>query len=199
VHMELDDFKKAWKQEDEKQTKTPHIMELIHQRSRGPIASLQTAFRKQMAAVVALMSMVVATQARNVDSVGSNLLFWTYMGFCAALIAGLYYNYRLTRKMSRMEGQVKSNLEQHVALLEQRLKWQTIGARVVILFFILLLEVIPLYQHLRMLDTWHALSPLTRFSSYAAFLVFQYFLSQAVTQRKFGRHLDRLKSLVNEL
>lgn len=196
--MELDDLKKAWKQDDNKQTTTTDIMELIHQKSKGPVGALKTAFRKQIFAVIALMSAVIATQAKNVDSVGSNLLFWTYMGFCCALIAGLYYNYRLTRKMDSMEGPVKSNLEQHVALLEQRLRWQMTGARVVLLFFILLLEVIPHYQHLRMLQTWHELSPLIRFPAYAAFLVFQYFLSRAVTYRKFGRHLQRLKDLLKE-
>jgi hypothetical protein len=197
--MELDDLKKAWKQEDKKPTKTTDIMELIHHKSKGPIAALKTAFRKQMFAVIALMSAFIATQANNVDSVSSNLLFWTYIGFCMAMFGGLYLNYQLTRKMERMDEKVKHNLEQHIAMLEQRLKWQKISARVVILFFILLLEVIPLYQHLRMLDTWHALSPIIRFSSYAAFLVFQYFLSRAITQKKFGKHLDHLKNLLQEV
>jgi hypothetical protein len=197
--MELDDLKNAWKQDAGKQTNTPDIMELIHQKSKGPIASLKTAFRKQMAAVAVLMSTVVFSFARNVESLGSHLLFWTCMGFCVALIAALFANYRLSQKMESMNEKVKDNLEQHVALLEQRLKWQNIGARVVILVFILLLEVIPLFQHIRMVSTWHALSPFIRFSVYAAYLVFQYFLSRFVQQRKFGKHLDHLKSLLQEM
>jgi len=197
--MELDDLKNAWKQDDQKQTKTPNIMEMIHQKSRGPIASLKTAFRKQMAAITVLMSMIIITNARNVDSVSSNILFWSYIGFCLALIIAFYFNYQLTRKMESMDDRVKNNLEQHVALLEQRLKWQAIGARIVIVFFILLLEIIPHYQHLRMLDKWHSLSPLIRFSSYGAFFIFQYFIGNAVKKNRFGKHLDYLKNLLNEL
>ena len=141
--MELDDLKQAWKQGENQQTKTPHIMELIHQKSKSPIASLKTAFRKQMIAVTTMMSVIIITFAKKVDSVSSNLLFWTYIGFCLALMTAFLFNYRLTRRMETMGEQVKANLEQHVSLLEKRLKWQAIGARIVILFFILLLEVIP--------------------------------------------------------
>ena len=197
--MELDDLKKTWKQENQKQTKTPDIMELIHQKSRGPIASLKNSFRKQMIVVTALMSMVIATQAGNLDSTSSNLLFWTFIGFCLAMILTFYMNYRQTGKMEAMDEKVKNNLMKYVNMMEQRLRWQNIGARVVILFLILLLEIIPLYQHVRMLDTWNTLSPLIRFSSYAAYLVFQYYISRSVTRRKFGKHLDHLKSLLKEV
>ena len=197
--MELDDLKKTWKQENQKQTKTPDIMELIHQKSKGPIASLKNSFRKQMIVVTALMSMVIATQAGNLDSISSNLLFWTFIGFCLAMILTFYVNYRQTGKMEAMDEKVKNNLMNYVYMMEQRLRWQNIGARVVILFLILLLEVIPLYQHVRMLDTWNSLSPLIRFSSYAAYLVFQYYISRSVTRRKFGKHLDHLKYLLKEV
>ena len=174
-------------------------MELIHQKSRGPIASLKNSFRKQMIVVTALMSMVIATQAGNLDSISSNLLFWTFIGFCLAMILTFYMNYRQTGKMEAMDEKVKNNLMKYVNMMEQRLRWQNIGARVVILFLILLLEIIPLYQHVRMLDTWNSLSPLIRFSSYAAYLVFQYYISRSVTRRKFGKHLDHLKSLLKEV
>ncbi|GAB3162947.1 hypothetical protein [Telluribacter humicola] len=197
--MELDDFKQAWKQEDHKQTTTPDIMELIQQKSKGPIASLQAAFRKQMIAVTALMSAVTITQVKNIESVSSHLLFWTYIGFCLSMIGALYLNYRLTHKMESMDGAVKNNLEQYVTMMEKRLQWQAVGARIIIIFFILLLEVIPLFQHVRMLSTWHALPPVVRFASYAAYLVFQYYLSRALAQKKFGRHLDHLRNLLNEM
>ena len=115
------------------------------------------------------------------------------------MILAFYMNYRQTGKMEAMDEKVKNNLMKYVNMMEQRLRWQNIGARVVILFLILLLEIIPLYQHVRMLDTWNSLSPLIRFSSYAAYLVFQYYISRSVTRRKFGKHLDHLKSLLKEV
>ena len=195
--MELDDLKQAWQQTPVQKQNT-NIMELIHQKSKGPIASLKNSFRKQMIVVTAMMSVVIATQANNVDSISSNLLFWTFIGFSLSMILAFYYNYRYTGKMENMDEKVKINLEHHVTMLEQRLKWQNIFARIVILLFIILLEVIPLYENVRMLNKWHALSPFIRFGSYAAYLVLQYFLSRAVTQKKFGKHLDRLKGLLKE-
>jgi len=197
--MELDDLKQAWQQADRQPAASPDVSELIHQKSRGSIALLRKAFRKQMLAVCALMAFFIATQARNVGSVSSHILFWTFLAFCGAMIGMLLWNYRLTHKMASMDARVVQNLEQHIALMEQRLRWQSIGARVVILFFILLLEVIPLYQHVRMLDTWHHLSPWIRFAAYAAYLAFQYVLSRTIAQRRFGRHLSHLKNLLNEI
>ncbi len=197
--MELDDFKQAWKREDHKPTQTPDVMEMIHQRSKGPIASLQAAYRRQMRAVAAFMSIVIVTQARNLGSVSANLLFWTFIAFCLMMMGALYLNYRQTRRMESMDAPVKNNLEQHITLLEQRMKWQFNAARITTLFFILLLEVIPLYQQVRMLSTWHALPGVVRFSTYAAYLLFQHYLSRAITQKKFGKHLDHLKNLLKEL
>ena len=197
--MELDDLKQAWKQEENKQIKTPNIMEIIHQKSKGPIASLKNAYRKQMAVVTALMSIVIATQARNVDTISSHLLFWTFIGFSLSMVFAFHYNYKQTDKMESMDGNVKNHLEQHVNMMEQRLKWQNIGARLVILFLIILLEVIPHFQDIRMLNRWHSLSPFVRFPAYAVYIVFQYFLSRAITQKKFGQHLDRLKLLLKEV
>lgn len=197
--MELDDLKQTWKQVDKQSTQNQNIMELIHQKSKGPIASLKTAFRKQMRFMLVIMIALAVTNGRNLDNPASNVLFWTYIAFCTAVIILFYFNYRLTGKMEGMDGRVKNNLEIYIAMLEQRLKWQYIGVRIVALVFILLVEVLPFYWHARMLDKWHSLSPLIRFATYAVFLLFQYFASRSIMQRKFGQHLSHLKGLVKEL
>ena len=108
---------------------------MIHQKSSGPIATLKHGFRKQMTLVTVVMSMIIVTHAKNVNNVSSNILFWSYIAFCLAMIAGCYFNYRLTREMESMDDKVKNNLEQHVTLLEQRMKWQMIVARMMLLLF----------------------------------------------------------------
>ena len=108
-------------------------------------------------------------------------------------------NYRIVEKMGRMDGKVLSNLEQQIDLLETRLRWKLIGLRVILLFFIALVEIVPHFQHYRMLDKWNSLSPLIRLGTYAAFLVLQYFLSKMVSERKFGGHINYLKSLMKEM
>ncbi|HET7898729.1 MAG TPA: hypothetical protein VFL47_13690, partial [Flavisolibacter sp.] len=110
-----------------------------------------------------------------------------------------YFNYRVVGKMEGMNGRVINNLQEQVNLLETRLRRNIIGVRLALLYFIVLLEVLPFFQHYRMLDKWHALSPWIRIGAYAGFVLFQYFVSRRLFQRKFGHHLSYLKDLVREM
>jgi len=94
---------------------------------------------------------------------------------------------------------VKSNLEQQVSLLQTRLRWKIIGLRIALVFFIVMIEVLPYFQHYRMLDKWHSLPILVRYAVYLGFILFQYIMSPIILQRKFGRHLTYLQSLVKEM
>jgi hypothetical protein len=38
-----------------------------------------------------------------------------------------------------------------------------------------------------------------RFGAYAALILFQYFLSRVLSQRKFGQHINQLKELVKQM
>jgi len=197
--MELDDLKKTWKQGETKQQKTPNIMELIHQKSKGPLASLKHAFRRQMIFIAILMMVITVSNARNIETIPGYVLYYTYIAFCISLILAFYLNYRRTSKMESMDQSVKTNLEEYVVQLEKRLKWQYMGSRIVVLLFIILVEVLPLFYHARMLDKWHSVPPLIRFSFYAVYFALVYFVSRRVKQKKFGQYVDRLKELVNTM
>src|SRR5690349_18234088 len=101
--------------------------------------------------------------------------------------------------MERMDTMVKTNLEQQIQLLEKRASWEVAGMRGVLLFFVVLVEVVPYLQHYRMLDKWHSLPVAIRFGAYAVLLALQFFLNKKIKQRKVGRHLTYLKELVKEM
>jgi len=197
--MELDDLKQTWKETTIKKNKTTDIMEIMKHKSYGPIAALKREFRKQIAVMALLPLFLLFTTIDDMSRIFTNVLFWSYATFCLGMVVFAAVNYRIVKKMGTMDGMVKSNLEQQIDLLETRLKWKLIGLRIVLLFFIVLVEVVPWFQHYRMLDKWHSLSPLIRFGTYAAFLVLQYFLSRIVSERKFGGHIKYLKTLMNEM
>ena len=197
--MELDELKQTWKETTIKKNKNTDIMDLMKHKSYGPIAALKREFRKQIAVMALLPLFLLVTTIQDVTQVYTNVLFWSYVAFCLGMIIFALANYRIVKKMGAMDGMVKTNLEQQIDLLETRLKWKLIGLRMVGLFFIVLLETVPYFQHYRMLDKWHSLSPLIRFGAYAAFLLLQYFLSRMVSERKFGAHIKYLKSLMNEM
>ncbi len=198
--MELDDLKQAWKQNKSIiKPKNTDIMNLIQHKTYGPVAALKKAFNKQMRLMAVLPLLLLVTNVDDVQKVFSNILFWSYIVFCAGVIVYSWFSYQAVKKMEGMDQMIKPNLEQQIDMLETRLNRQIIGIRIVAVYFIILLEVLPYVQHIRMLDKWHSLSPVIRFSIYAAFLALQYFTSRKILHQKFGRHLDYLKSLVMEM
>ncbi len=136
---------------------------------------------------------------QDVHKVFTSVLFWSYVAFCIGMIIFAYYNYRIASKMEVMDGMVRTNLEHQINLLEKRAKLEIVALRCTLLFFIALIEVLPYFQHYRMLDKWHSLPLMVRISAYAGILLLQYILNRKIKQRKVGRHLDYLKELVNEM
>jgi len=198
--MELDDLKQAWKQQKPITTsKNTDIMDLIQHKTYGPVSALKKAFNKQMRFMAILPLLILVTNLDDVQKVLTNILFWSYIAFCAGIVVYSWFNYRLVKQMEGMDKMVKPHLRQQIDMLETRISRQIIGIRIVAVYFIVLLEVLPYIQHIRMLDKWHSLSPFIRFTVYAMFLALQYFTSRSVLNRKFGRHLTYLKSLVMEM
>jgi hypothetical protein len=197
--MELDDLKQTWNQNPVKKIKNTDIMELIQHKSYGPLAALKREYKKQILLMSIVPILMFATGLDDINGILKSVLFWSYVVFCLCVAVYSYFNYRIVSKMEIMDGRVRSNLEQQIGLLETRMRWNMIGVRIVALFFILLLEVLPYFQHYRMLDKWHALNPFIRFGSYAAFFIIQYFTSRVVCKRRFGAHIEYLKELVSEM
>lgn len=197
--MELDDLKNSWNEIPSINNKNAEIMDIIHLKHYGPLAALKREFRKQIIVMLLLPALLLLTTANDIYHALSSVLFWSYVAFCMGVVVFAFRNYQIVRKMEVMDGAVRSNLEQQITILETRLRWKVIGLRIALLFFIVLTEVVPYFQHYRMLDKWHALSPVVRFSVYVAFLLLQYVASRAIIQRKYGAHLTYLKKLVQEM
>ncbi len=98
-----------------------------------------------------------------------------------------------------MDNMVKANLEKQISLLEKRATLETMGIRVFLLFFIVLFEVLPNFQHYRMLDKWHALPILVRILSYAGLALFQYIINRILKERRVGHNLKNLKDIVSQM
>jgi len=197
--MELDDLKQTWKETTIKKNKNTDIMDLMKQKSYGPIAALKREFRKQIMVMALFPLFLLFTTIDDISQIYTNVLFWSYVALCLGMVVFASMNYRIVEKMGTMDGMVKHNLEQQVDLLETRLKWKLIVLRIVLVFFVILVEVIPYFQHYRMLDKWHSLSPFIRYGFYALLFIIQYIFSPKVLNRKFGRHLTYLKELVKEM
>jgi len=198
--MELDELKHQWKRVDQIQkSKNQNIMEIIQHKSNGPVAALKSSFKKQMIAMTVVPIAIIATNLHHIDKTLTSALFWFYIVFCIGVIIFARLNYIVVQKMEGMDGMVKSNLEQQIFILETRVNQNLMGIRIALLFFIVLTEVLPYFQNFKMLNTWHSLSPFIRFGAYTGLFLFQYFVSRAVSQQKFGQHIAYLKELVKQM
>jgi len=198
--MELDQLKKDWQQSHTtKSTNNHNIMELIKNESNSPVAALKRSYRKQMVAMILLPIAIALTNITHIDKTLSSVLFWCYVMFCATTVVFARQGYNTAKNMERMDGTVKSSLEQQISVLEASVRQNLVRLRMTMLFFILLIEVLPYFQHFSMLDKWHSLSPFIRFGAYAALLLLQYLVTPRLSQRKFGRHIEHLKELVAQM
>lgn len=197
--MELEELKQSWKETAFKNKLNMDIMQIIQNKTYGPVAEMKKTFKRQMIAMAVLPVCLLLTNISNIYAPLTSVMFWAYVAFCAGTIAFAYRNYRITIEMSQMDKVVKTSLEQQVNILEQRSLWQLTALRFTLLFFIALTEILPYFQHYSMLQHWHGLSPLIRFSGYAALFAMQYFLTPRIRERKLGRHLRYLKTLVKDM
>ncbi len=196
--MELNDLKQTWQNQSTKPLNTD-IMQLIQHKSYGPLAALKKAFRKQILLMAIIPVFFIISNADNLSAVLNSVILWYYIAFCIGVIIFSYYNYQIVNKMEGMDNLVKTNLEQQINLLETRMKWKKTGLMIALIFFILLVEIVPYFQHYRMLDKWHALPAAIRYLSYAGLLALQYFANTWVNERRYGTHLKYLKELVKEM
>lgn len=197
--MELDDLKKSWQESQPVKPLNINIMELIRNKNNGPIASLKKSFIRQIGAMIVVSGGIIITATRNTPNVLNSVILWYYVVFCLGVILFAYYNYRMVSRLESMDTLVKSNLEQQLAILKTRMKWKRAGLLTAIFIFVLLLEILPHFQHYRMLARWHSVSPVIRFSGYAAFLVGEYFLINWINKSNSGKHLQYLNDLTREL
>lgn len=197
--MELEDLKTTWDESPDEKNVNTNIMQLIQQQSYGPIAALKATFRKQIVFMSIIPLVLVLTNIQDVAGVFTSIIFWVYVAYCIGMILFAAYNYRVVQRLEVPEGSVKQHLETQVRLLEKRANAEIILMRGVLLLLVLLVEVVPYIQHYRMLSYWHSLPVYVRFGCYGLLVLLQYVMNRRIKYSKVGRHLDRLKSLAEQL
>ncbi len=197
--MELDDLKQSWT-EAAKNIKplNTNIMEIIQNKSDGPVAYLKKSFRKGLVLIPVVVSMLIINLSRK-HEIFSDGLFWFYIIFCSLMMLYFFYNYRLIHKMQYMDNFVKANLEKQVEILENGLKWRLVITRGAFLVFIVLVEVLMYYRQEPSLVKWYAQPLIVRLAVYAALIAAWYFITKFAFKYRFGKHIQNLKKLVHQM
>jgi phosphoglycerol transferase MdoB-like AlkP superfamily enzyme len=198
--MELEDLKNTWKQGPKKEQKTTNIMEMIHQRSRGPLASLKKQFKRGLIFTPILILLLIVESVTIVDSIPGRILVLLVIIAIVAALPGMYYNYQLISKMEATPMPVIENLKEYIGILERRIRKGFVVQMLFTLLLIVLVEVLPLFYHdSQDLNQLHAHHPLVRFAIYIFGAGYLYFICRWSYRRNFARKIKPLKELLDTM
>src|SRR5436853_4264771 len=102
--MELYDLKQTWNETNINKNKNKDIMDLMKQKSYGPIAALKREFRKQIVVMALLPLFLLFTTIEELSGIFTNVLFWSYTAFCLGMVTFAIVNYRIVEKLGTMDG-----------------------------------------------------------------------------------------------
>jgi len=196
--MELDELKEKWR-ESNKANVIPKrgIKSILRRRDRGPIASLKRNFRRQIVLLV-IVFFLFLHQFRNRELYNNIFFLWyVVVGLCMIIV--FYLNLRIVKKLENTDDTVVAHLSSQIILLQKRMRWQRISARIAIIALIILLEIVPFFSNESMIQKWHAVSPLIRIAAYIALLSFQHFVGKFRSKRRYGQHIERLKKALEDM
>lgn len=196
--MELDDLKDKWRNSDPTHTSTSKqkIMELIQQKSHGPVAALKKAFRKQLLIIPTLAIGVV--DALMNPSRRTDPFFSLFFGI--VLLTGVFFAvaYITLHNMSKTDAPVVDQLKRQLRSLQDMMLFYRIISLAGVLMLVIFLEV---FKHL-----WNGLPPAhwyqvglwLRIPAYGALLFGAYIVFNRIFQKEYGKHLDEIKKSLSD-
>jgi magnesium-transporting ATPase (P-type) len=195
--MEIDQLKQQWQQDVAGDTPPDVDLQQIRNHSgASSLSDLKRSFRKQIVLLALVFSMVIY-QFRHKDLLNS-VFFWLYLLFSISLLIFFYANFRIVKRLESNDQPLTAHLLQQVTLLQQRMRLHLMFTRGAALLLFILAELVPFFSEESMLVKWHAVHPLIRVAVYIAFIIFQYFVGKKLAEKRYGRHLQRLQSLIND-
>jgi hypothetical protein len=195
--MELDELKQQWQAASAHDNEgSRDVQLLLKQRGQSSLAALKKSFRKQIVLLVFVFFMIFY-QLRH-KHLMTNLFFWWYLLFCVSLCVFFYVNFRIVKRLDKTDDPLSAHLLNQVTVLEKRMRWHRIFTRVAVVVLILFAEILPYFSTESMLVKWHAVNPFIRIAVYAGFILFQYYAGKRLAVKRYGQHLERLKTLLND-
>ncbi len=195
--MELDDLKQSWNEQSEKDLKplNNNIMEMIHNKSYGPLAVIKGKITNQLVIFLLAISILIFVFFKKPDS-------WYLLNFliyCLFVLANFYWmNYKLISRLQNMDATVKETIEKNFKTLEKNFKKYLMVSRGYFIITVIVIEILMRIGD-NNLEAWHAYSIFIRIIVYITLFVIVYFTGKYTYQKNFGRHVTYLKDLLEKI
>jgi hypothetical protein len=216
--MELDDLKQAWQDQKLDVSEAPdvqNIIDMLQNKNYGPIASLREKY-KRTALYTAITWIVLLTfitlQKGGWDGLWHQLsnnengvLYFLLPMIALALIGGIFQFAIMVvlSDLRNIKNPIKSEIQTKVLKIAKYLKWQRWTTIIMATLYLITFELIYHFFHpasyIRDLGPWFNLSIFVRILGYVAYIILIVFISKYSFQKQYGKHVDYLKDLANQL
>jgi len=197
--MELDELKEL--ADSTTNNYTPlnnNIMELISHKSQGALAQLAQKIKMGLFPFPIIAVLFAAMFITNSQAFHS-LLNWMLLGILFIEFINLLFNYGLVKKLQDPSGSTKENLIAKINRLQRSFKRQFLITFCLYAAMAIVLE-ITMYHHADAnFSGWFTTPMVLRISLYAVFLVIQFMLKKYFYKKQFGKHLEELEHLFQQL
>jgi hypothetical protein len=129
---------------------------------------------------------------------------WVYIAMAAVFGWYFYKKNKLLKQMECVVCQVKSNLEQQLTALEKYVRLYLVTGALMVPLVLLFFYMLVYYKHIVLLPSLYEYSRHINFTLLyiifaVTFTIGLYFLNRWYINRLYGRHIGRLRNMLNEM
>lgn len=208
--MELDNLKEIWKEVGRQpvhQNNNEQIKEMLNRSSQSPIAKMKRNLLWELGIIVVLF-IPVAIYYFTAFKGKFSIVAWMYIALLLLFAVYFYYKNKLLNEIQCTACMVKSSLEKQVTTLEKYVRFYLLAGTIMLPVLIVWLWFI-LYSKLPSVqNSFHffpsAAVPLTKtyiflLALLLVFTILMYYLNKWYVHKLYGRHISKLKSILNEM
>ncbi len=207
--MELDAWKEIWKDADLEEKSKPgnaEILEMIGKLPRNPIAKMKHSVLVETILIVVLFGGVAIFYFIAFNG-SFNSVAWLYLILIGLSVIYYYRKWKLLSEMQCAACQVKSNLQRQVSTLDRYVRFYLWAGTLIVPLIFTFLGVLFYYKFPRG-NAIFIFPPfgITGLKSWLIWLVFisvftaiLYRVNRWYVSRLYGRHVERLKELLNQM
>lgn len=206
--MELEQLKEMWNSADEqhKASSAEELQALLRKKSQSPIAKMKRNLFLELIVVVVLYTLIIVYYFLNFS--GGMLALPVFL-FLIGVVYVFYYirKNKLLKQMECNSCEVKANLNMQVKTLEKYVRFYLLAGTAIFPLTMIVASCIVLFYSPQSQQYPSALQSKQFLLLFAAILIAAttlftipiYFINKWYVRKLYGQHIERLKSIVDEM
>ncbi|MFT3949098.1 MAG: hypothetical protein QM763_19190 [Agriterribacter sp.] len=205
--MELELLKEIWDEAQSKNHPHVHISTGVLQKSATSQQKIITAIKRNLfVEVIIVLLCVSAIAVFYFTAFGGNFreVSWMYMVLATGFLWYYYKKNKLLKEMQVTALKVKANIEVQLSVLEKYIRLYLVAGTLLVPVVLAFFYILLFYKHIVIFPSLQSLTGNMDFTlGYIVFSIFftivLYYLYRWYIYKLYGKHIARLKTLLNEM